>query len=189
MFGIGSNIGNMDDPTLKQGARDHGSSAFHKRLPPQECVPFGQHREAGRPPINFAHSGDDKCQVCNAQPRGGFADSIQHGLKIESRAADDLEHVAGRGLVFEGSPKIAGALGQFGAGLVELLLKLSHGPPKLGHGVVEHLGHLLIPFGPCSNGAKPCYIPAEQCPSLASDLLPRRYPSALSSASGSTGEA
>ena len=48
-----------------------------------------------------------------AQPRGGFDQRVEHRLQIEGRAADDLEHVAGRGLVFERFFEIAGALAQF----------------------------------------------------------------------------
>ena len=36
-----------------------------------------------------------------AEPRGGLDERVEHRLQIEGRAADDLEHVAGRGLVFE----------------------------------------------------------------------------------------
>ena len=48
-----------------------------------------------------------------AQPRCGFDQRVEHRLQIEGRAADDLEHVAGRGLVFERFFEIAGALAQF----------------------------------------------------------------------------
>ena len=37
---------------------------------------------------------------------------LQHRLQVEGRLADDLEHVAGRGLVFERLLKIVGALAQ-----------------------------------------------------------------------------
>src|SRR3984893_14508717 len=48
-----------------------------------------------------------------AQPRCGLDQCIQHRLQIECRAADDLEHIARRGLVFERFFEIARALAQF----------------------------------------------------------------------------
>ena len=44
-----------------------------------------------------------------AEPRGGLDQRFQHRLQIERRAADDLQHVAGRGLVFQRFLKIARA--------------------------------------------------------------------------------
>ena len=41
----------------------------------------------------------------------------------------------------------ANASSRSARGLVELLLKFSDGPPKIGYFVVEHLRHLLIPSG------------------------------------------
>src|SRR6202043_1101503 len=48
-----------------------------------------------------------------AQARSSFTEGVEHRLQVEGRAADDLEHVAGRGLVFERFFEIAGALAQF----------------------------------------------------------------------------
>ena len=36
-----------------------------------------------------------------AQPCRRFRERIEHGLQIEGRAADDLEHVGGRGLLLQ----------------------------------------------------------------------------------------
>src|SRR6516225_9124356 len=48
-----------------------------------------------------------------AQPRGGLHEGVEYWLQVESRSADDLEHVARRGLVFERLLQITGALSQF----------------------------------------------------------------------------
>jgi len=48
-----------------------------------------------------------------AQPRGGFNERIQHWLQVEGRAADDLEDIACRSLVFERFFEIARARVQF----------------------------------------------------------------------------
>ena len=44
-----------------------------------------------------------------AKPGGGLGNGIKHRLQIESRAADDLQYVASRSLVFEQLLKISGA--------------------------------------------------------------------------------
>ena len=43
-----------------------------------------------------------------AQPRRGFDEGIEHRLQIEGRAADDLEHVRGRGLLLERLAQLRG---------------------------------------------------------------------------------
>src|SRR5262249_41748595 len=48
-----------------------------------------------------------------AEPSCRFGERIEHWSKIESRAADDLQHVAGRGLVFERFFEVARTLAQF----------------------------------------------------------------------------
>ena len=47
-----------------------------------------------------------------AKPGGGLDHRVEHGLQIEGRATDNLQHVAGRGLVFQRFLKIGGALAQ-----------------------------------------------------------------------------
>src|SRR5215469_4255986 len=44
---------------------------------------------------------------------GGFDHGIQHRLHIRGRSADDVEHIAGRGLVFERFFEVARARLQF----------------------------------------------------------------------------
>ena len=43
----------------------------------------------------------DRCHVGFAQPRRRFDQRVEHGLQIERRAADDLEHVGGGGLLLQ----------------------------------------------------------------------------------------
>jgi hypothetical protein len=75
--------------------------------------PLGRVREGSDGPVNIAVSGGDLRGVSRAKPRGRVADSVEQRLQIEGRAADDLEHVARRGLVFERFLELAGALAQF----------------------------------------------------------------------------
>ena len=37
-----------------------------------------------------------------AETSSGFDECVEHRLQIESRAADDLEHIRGRGLLLQG---------------------------------------------------------------------------------------
>ena len=43
----------------------------------------------------------DRRSVRSAEPRRGFGQRIEHGLQIERRAADHLEHVGGGGLLLQ----------------------------------------------------------------------------------------
>src|SRR5262245_66274843 len=48
-----------------------------------------------------------------AQSCRRFGQSVEHGLQIECRAADDLEHVGGGGLLLERFTEVISALPQF----------------------------------------------------------------------------
>ena len=54
-----------------------------------------------RQPRQLALAAEDHGLIGIAKPGGGLDHRIEHGLQIEGRAADDLQHVAGRGLVFQ----------------------------------------------------------------------------------------
>jgi hypothetical protein len=47
-----------------------------------------------------------------AKPGGGFDYCVQHRLHVSGRAADDVEYVAGRGLVFERFVALGSAFGK-----------------------------------------------------------------------------
>ena len=82
-----------------------------------------------------------------AQASRGFCQCVEHGLKIEGRAADDLEHVGGRGLLLQGLAQVACArlhlvkqphvldrdhslVGEGGEQLDLLVGKRPHGAPR-----------------------------------------------------------
>src|SRR5271165_2974112 len=52
---------------------------------------------------------EDKCVLSLADSSRRLDQSLQHRLQLGSRLADDLEYVAGRGLIFERLLQIAGA--------------------------------------------------------------------------------
>src|SRR5262249_1251528 len=54
------------------------------------------------PVVDLAVATEQPRMVCIAKARGRFDESVQYHLQIESRAADDLEHIGGRGLLLQG---------------------------------------------------------------------------------------
>ena len=68
-------------------------------------LPVGRgHRDRGR------HPAIDGPSVGVAEPGRALEEALQHGLEVERRAADDLQDLAGRGLLFErlGEVPVAG---------------------------------------------------------------------------------
>src|SRR5262245_16731954 len=110
MLRVVGKVRNMDDLTLEHSPRGNGSSNWGKRLRSGEGVPSGRHGVTPPPPVNLALAVYDEREIRIAQPRSRFGQCIQHRLQIEGRAADDLEHVAGRGLVFQRLLQVAGAV-------------------------------------------------------------------------------
>src|SRR5207237_3374933 len=56
---------------------------------------------------------EDHGLIGNAQPSRSLDYRVEHRLQVESRAADDLQHITRRGLIFERLLEIARALTQF----------------------------------------------------------------------------
>ena len=94
----------MHDPAVEQHPRgdavatwDNGSLA--QGLPK---LGVGCNRLGGRHiAVDLALAYRDPCRLGAAKPGSRFGDCVQHRLHIGGRAADDVEHIAGRGLVFE----------------------------------------------------------------------------------------
>ena len=63
--------------------------------------------------VDLALAYCDRCVIGAAKPGGRFDYCVQHRLDIRGRAADNLQHVAGRGLVLERFLEIARAGVQF----------------------------------------------------------------------------
>ena len=113
---------------VSEDVRDMHDPAF-ERHPPGDAVATGDDGSlAQRSPntrvrrirmvdrhvaVDLALAYCDRSGIGAAKPDGRFDYCVQHRLHIGGRAADDLEHVAGRGLVFERFFKIARAGLQF----------------------------------------------------------------------------
>ena len=55
----------------------------------------------GRRPPTLALTTDDQGHLGVTKPDSGLNQRVEHRLQVEGRPADDFQHVAGRGLVFE----------------------------------------------------------------------------------------
>ncbi len=79
----------------------------------QVALKFGREPVIRRHPVDIADATVHQGHLGLTQPRGGFDQRIEHRLQVEGRAADDLQHIADRGLVFERLLQVLGALTQF----------------------------------------------------------------------------
>src|SRR5262249_31918731 len=64
------------------------------------------------PAVDFTVAPEQHDVVCLAKPGCRLCKRVQHGLQIERRAADDLEHVGGGGLLLQRFGEIVRALAQ-----------------------------------------------------------------------------
>ena len=109
---VGRYVRNLDRRAFEQSSPDDGSMARRKRQVPRGFSELWRHRERGDGPINIAVSGGDVREVGHAKPGGRAADGVEYRLQIKSRAADDVEHFAGRGLVFDRLVALGSAFGK-----------------------------------------------------------------------------
>ena len=91
---------------------DNGSLAQGRPMLGAGSRQGGRHI-TGHIAVDLALAYRDRCAIGAAKPEGRFGHSVQHRLHIGGRAADDVEHVAGRGLVFERFFEVARAGLQF----------------------------------------------------------------------------
>jgi len=105
----------MHDPAFKRhspgdavATGDHGSVAHDRPMLGLRCTVRTRHKA-----VDLALAYCDVSGIGAAKPDGRFDHCVQHRLHIGGRAADDLEHVAGRGLVFERLFEVARAGLQF----------------------------------------------------------------------------
>jgi hypothetical protein len=68
-----------------------------------------QHVRSGGPAERTLPQTVDDGLICAAEPDGGISHHLKYRLKRETRTTDDLQHIAGRGLVFQRFLKIVGA--------------------------------------------------------------------------------
>ena len=102
----------MDDPRVEYDAPNDAAASYSQHV--AASVPhLGCQTEDGCAPEPVSLATEKVAVIRIAQPRCGFDQRVEHRLQIEGRPADDLEHVARRGLVFKRLFEVAGALAQF----------------------------------------------------------------------------
>ena len=110
---VRQHIGNLNHPGLQRGSPGD-TAAIHRDLQGQEIIPdsrmhVGRMAEAGDEAEKFAFALEQPGMIRLAQPRRRLDQGIEHGLQIEGRAADHLEHVGGGGLLLQRFGELLGA--------------------------------------------------------------------------------
>src|SRR5262245_52460127 len=101
IFRISVHILNMDRPAFKSGARSTRVPSWSNRVTLTEILLRFWYVGGGRHTEKFAVKSVDECRFRLTQPRRRFGQRVEHGLKVESRPADHLEHVRGRRLLLQ----------------------------------------------------------------------------------------
>src|SRR5579863_4651594 len=103
----------MHDAPFESGTPGNRAPVRPELHLPHPAVPFGPHPEGRSGPIDVAVTGGDQTIIGAAQAGSSLTEGVEHRLQVEGRAADNLQYIAGRGLVFERLLEIAGARAQF----------------------------------------------------------------------------
>ena len=109
---IGPAVEDVDRSSLRCGAADQGPGAGSDPHLALDALVVGGQGLAGGPAVFAIHVAVDDRLVRAAQADRGRDHGLQYRFEVESRARDDLEHVADRGLVFERFFEIARACAQ-----------------------------------------------------------------------------
>ena len=107
-------IGNVEHLTFERGSTSHRSAIDGEYPVPQGGLVLGRKGDARHRPVDLAVAGGKMSVFGATEPRRGIDERVENRLQIECRAADDFQHVAGRGLAFEQFLQIARAFAQFG---------------------------------------------------------------------------
>ncbi len=114
VFGVGGDVRDLHRPALQHDPTGQCFAARHDRMAFQIFLVFGRPAQCRSRPIDLAIAAQNERHLTFAEPRRRLGNCLQHRLQIEGLPADDLQHVAGRGLIFERLLQIARALPQFG---------------------------------------------------------------------------
>src|SRR5262249_49325247 len=100
-FWIGPDIYDMNTAAFEQGA-SADTSAFRFDRHGFDPIHEFSGEAAGFSPIEYAiYLPGDRSLVGIGKPSGGFDQRLEHRFEVEGRAADDLEHVGGGGLLLQ----------------------------------------------------------------------------------------
>jgi hypothetical protein len=101
VFRISVNIGDVNDPGLESSSPRQRSSSDRNWMLFEILFEFARVAVIGGKTIDLAIAQEKKGAICLAQPGPRFDQRVEHNLEIKGRAADDLEHVGGGGLLLQ----------------------------------------------------------------------------------------
>ena len=98
---IGQDVGNLNDLAFQKRPSDYRSASEWNRMSGHVGLVLGCVAVLGNLPVDAILLAIDGSHIGLAQPRHRFDQRVEHVLQIEGRAADDLEHVGGCGLLLQ----------------------------------------------------------------------------------------
>src|SRR5262245_6434047 len=98
--------------TCKCGPSNNRMTARYVRMESNLITPLGLQSVGRCKLIHFADPAAKNAHIRSAQAGRRLNKAVEHGLQVECRAADDLEHVSGRGLLLQRLAQIGRALTQ-----------------------------------------------------------------------------
>ena len=108
----------------QDGSSGRRRSILSDRVPFHEFDEFRRVATVGHRAIDIAVLPENEAPVGATEADRAPHQAIQHRLQIEGRAADDLKHVGGRGLLLPCLGKVPLRLGEFTGARFELLFQL-----------------------------------------------------------------
>ena len=110
---VGADVLDLHDPAFERHPPDETTATGSKSSLAGERPMIGFYSVVGHSAVDLALAYPDRRGIVAAKSGSRFGDCVQHRLHIGGRSADDVEHVAGRGLIFERFFEVAGAGLQF----------------------------------------------------------------------------
>ena len=98
---IGQDVDDMDSPKLESRSPDRRASPRADHVPPPVLAEFGTDPILRERLKHLTVESLKQPSLGPGQPRRVLDEGFQHGLEIERRAADHLEHFAGRRLLLQ----------------------------------------------------------------------------------------
>lgn len=107
IFGIGSDVEDLHRTAFEHGTTCNRAPVGTNRVSLQKLDVFlgKPYRCSGL--IFIAFAAHDECHLRFAQPCRRMDQRVEHGLQVEGRAADHLQHIGSRGLLLERFGEIA----------------------------------------------------------------------------------
>src|ERR1700704_2270579 len=113
VFGVEQHVRQVRDLAVHEDAAGEGVAALADRVLLKKFDHGGRKTGFRVMSQQFAITQENNAGPGSTQRLRGLGQCGEHGFEIERRAADDLEHVGGRGLLLQGLAQIIGALAQF----------------------------------------------------------------------------